>query len=203
MRHDTCRLFGPWSDSPHQLGHILPGGHAHLKVQKPGQPKKSAWYLSPVWTVVTLSSPAFCHILPQWPCSSQSKETRPTRKVNMRRDACTAHLACGYAHLKVWQPVQQGKSVWDMILAIHIFSRHSIGLVIFYPVAELVSKYGNLSIHKSHELWYIQLIWPLAMLSWRWWWPFPRMREFWENVWQFIPCLPFFFFFEWRLARAH
>ena len=39
-----------------------------------------------------------------------------------------------------------------MILAIHIFSRHSIGLVIFYPVAALVSKYGNLSIHKSHEL---------------------------------------------------
>ena len=41
------------------------------------------------------------------------------------------------------------------------------------------------------------------------WWLFPRLREFWENVQQFIPRLPFFFFFfegegvsGWRLVRA-
>ena len=27
-----------------------------------------------------------------------------------------------------------------------------------------------------------------------WWWLFPCVRGFWENVWQFIPCLCFFFF---------
>ena len=28
-----------------------------------------------------------------------------------------------------------------------------------------------------------------------WWWVFPCLRGFWENVWAFIPCLRFFFFF--------
>ena len=38
----------------------------------------------------------------------------------------------------------------------------------------------------------------------QWWWLFPRMQGFWENVWQFIPRLRFsFLFFKWRLARAH
>ena len=37
-----------------------------------------------------------------------------------------------------------------------------------------------------------------------WWWLFSRVRGFWENVRQFIPCLRFsFFFFKWRLACAH
>ena len=38
-QHDTRSLFEPWSDSPHPLGHILPSGHAHLKVQQPADQK--------------------------------------------------------------------------------------------------------------------------------------------------------------------
>ena len=33
-------------------------------------------------------------------------------------------------------------------------------------------------------------------------WLFPRVRGFGEIVWQFIPCL-LFFFFMWKLAHAH
>ena len=35
-----------------------------------------------------------------------------------------------------------------------------------------------------------------------WWWLFPRLREFWENVRQFIPCptLFSFFFFEVEIS---
>ena len=38
-----------------------------------------------------------------------------------------------------------------------------------------------------------------------WWWLFPRMRRFWDNVRPFISRLRFFFFFflRWRLAHAH
>ena len=35
-----------------------------------------------------------------------------------------------------------------------------------------------------------------------WWWLFPRVRGFWENVRQFVPRQRFFFF-KWRLARAN
>ena len=34
------------------------------------------------------------------------------------------------------------------------------------------------------------------------WRLFPRLREFWENVRPFLPCLPLFFL-NWRSARAH
>ena len=32
---------------------------------------------------------------------------------------------------------------------------------------------------------------------------FPLLQGFWENVRSFIPRLRSFFFFKWRLARAH
>ena len=41
----------------------------------------------------------------------------------------------------------------------------------------------------------------LHVLKGWWWWLFPRMRGFGENVRPFIPCLCFFL--KWRLACAH
>ena len=41
-------------------------------------------------------------------------------------------------------------------------------------------------------------------LQWLWWWwRFPCLQGFGENVQPFIPCLLFFFFFKWRLAHIH
>ena len=38
-----------------------------------------------------------------------------------------------------------------------------------------------------------------------WWWHFPHLRGFWENVWQFVPPRLFFFllFLKCRLACTH
>ena len=39
--------------------------------------------------------------------------------------------------------------------------------------------------------------------GWWWWWLFPRMRGFWGTVTIRFPPALFFFFFKWRLVRAH
>ena len=36
----------------------------------------------------------------------------------------------------------------------------------------------------------------------RWWWLFPRLQGFWENVWRLIPRLRFFFFFFLSFFRV-
>ena len=60
-------------------------------------------------------------------------------------------------------------------------------------------------------MYYPQYNWPhnilpitMCMITGGWWWLFPRLQGFLENVQPFTPrpCL-FCFFLKWRLARAH
>ena len=40
----------------------------------------------------------------------------------------------------------------------------------------------------------------LPLSLWWWWWLFSHLQGFGENVWPFIPCLPFFFFFKVEIS---
>ena len=201
-QHDTRSLFEPWSDSPHPLGHILPSGHAHLKVQQPADQK---------------SQHDTCHQFGPWSHSAHQHSA--------------TFCPSDHAHLKVKKPGQPEKSTWDVMHALPIWpvvtliskcgnlsNKESQYEIWFWPSTysagtPLVWWYSTLWLSLSQSMATCPSTKVMSCDTSNSFGPWPCSAEgdgglflacenFGKMFDNLFPACPFFFF-EWRLARAH